>query len=213
MLQLTKRTEYGLIALVHMAGRGTCPTVDGLGASGAHGIPALDAGPGNVPSGVPGDQFVSGREISERYSVPRRLVGEALKDLTRAGLVISQRGATGGYSLAHPAEEISLGQIVAALEGQPTLASCESLSPSRGGECDIERLCPIRSPIHRIRERIWQLMERTTLRAIARYPNSILGDTTPGIPLDTNGLLAPGLDASDSLLADPFTSATDPNRA
>lgn len=210
MLQLTKRTEYGLIALVHMAGRGTCPTVDGLGASGASGIPALDAGSGQAPSGVPGAVFVSGREIAERYSVPRRLVGEALKDLTRAGLVISQRGATGGYSLARPAEEISLGQIVAALEGQPTLASCESLSPSRGGECDIERHCPIRSPIHRIRERIWQLMERTTLRAIARYPNTILSDEASVDGLGANGLLSPELETSDSLLADPFTSATDP---
>ena len=143
MLQLTKRTEYGLIALVHMVDR---------------------------------EGVVSAREICDRYPVPKRLLAEVLKDLGRADIVASQRGATGGYSLARPASEITLGEVVAALEGQPTLASCESLSPAKNGECEVEPTCPIRSPIHRIRERIWDLMDRTTLRSIASFPApTILG--------------------------------------
>ena len=136
MLQLTKRTEYGLIALVHMA--------DHEG------------------------EVVSVREISERYPVPRRLLAEVLKDLCRASLVESQRGAAGGYSLARSPDVISLGEIVASLEGRPRLASCEDLAPASHGECGIEPVCPIRSPLHRIREGIWHLMERTTLRSLAR---------------------------------------------
>ncbi len=54
MLQLTKRTEYGLIALVHL--------VDRRG------------------------EFVSAREIGDSYQVPRRLLAEVLKELSRAGL-------------------------------------------------------------------------------------------------------------------------------
>ncbi len=135
MLQLTKRTEYGLIALVHMVDRR-------------------------------GD-FVSAREISERYHVPRRLLAEVLKDLARAEVVDSQRGATGGYALARPAEEVTVGEVVAALEGAPKLAGCETLEPSSaGGECDLEPSCPIRSPLQRIREGIWQQMQRTTLRSL-----------------------------------------------
>lgn len=154
MLQLTKRTEYGLIALVHMADRrGTT---------------------------------VSVREVSEQYSVPRRLLAEVLKDLCRAQLVASQRGATGGYALSRPADEITLGEIVTALEGAPVLSSCESLAPARHGECDLEPTCPIRSPLHRIREGIWTLMQRTTLRSLAK--------SGPVVPLDaiaTDGAPAP----------------------
>jgi Rrf2 family nitric oxide-sensitive transcriptional repressor len=139
MLQLTKRTEYALIALVHMVDReGEC---------------------------------VSVRELCERYPLPRRLVAEVLKDLCRMELVESHRGSQGGYSLAHPAESITLGQIVSAMEGKPSLTSCESMPLARlfpGRECEVVPTCPIRSPIHRLREHLWSLMESTTLRALAR---------------------------------------------
>ncbi len=135
MLQLTKRTEYGLIALVHM--------VDREG------------------------QFVSVREIADRFPVPKRLLAEVLKELTRALLVESQRGALGGYTLARSADAITLGEVIAALEGPPALTSCESLGNFRGGECDVEPTCPIRSPIHVIRKRIWDLMQNTSLRELA----------------------------------------------
>src|SRR5687768_16362762 len=111
MLQLTKRTEYGLIALVHMVDR--------------------EGG------------FVSVREMSEHYQVRRRLLAEVLKDLCRASLVGSARGATGGYSLSRPAESITLGEVVAALEGRPRLASCEALPIAHDGECGLEPVCPI----------------------------------------------------------------------
>lgn len=154
MLQLTKRTEYGLIALVHMVDRG--------------------------------DQFVSAREISERYQIPRRLLAEVLKDLARRALVDSQRGATGGYALARPAESIALGEVVSALEGAPTLASCEGLGAAdRRGECGVEPFCPIRSPLHRLREGIWRQLERTTLRALARPGFSLAPDEAefePALP-------------------------------
>lgn len=141
MLQLTKRTEYGLIALVHMGERA-----------------------GHV---------ASVREISEHFPIPRRLLAEVLKDLCRANLVHSQRGAAGGYVLARPADQITLGAVVVALEGRPSLTSCETLAPAVHGECGIEHVCPIRSPLHRIREGVWHLMERTTLRSLMRPKPSL----------------------------------------
>ena len=134
MLQLTKRTEYGLIALVHM--------VDREG------------------------EFVSAREIAEFYPIPRRLLAEVLKDLSRSGVVDSQRGANGGYALSRRAESITVGDVVCALEGAPTLASCESLGLASDSSCDVKAVCPIRSPLHRIREGIWHLMQHTSLRAL-----------------------------------------------
>ena len=137
MLQLTKRTEYGLIALLHMADR------EG--------------------------EFVSVREISERYRIPRRLLAEVLKDLCHAKLVESQRGATGGYCLASTPDELPLSEVVSALEGKPLLTSCDSSGPeSHHGECGLVPVCPIRSPLHRIRESLWELMKKTTLRSLVQ---------------------------------------------
>jgi len=159
MLQLTKRTEYGLIALVHLADR----------------------------SG----EFVSAREIGEHYPVPKRLLAEVLKDLSRAKLVESQRGATGGYALSRASESISLGEIIAAVEGRPTLTGCEALGSFEGGSCDVSPVCPIKSPIQRVRAGIWELLQRTSLRDLAN-PSPL---------------------ALDALLEAPVGDAADPDRS
>lgn len=136
MLKLTKRTEYGLIALLHLAQR--------VG------------------------EVVSVREIGERYPIPKRLLAETLKELGRAGLVESQRGASGGYWLARPAAEISLGEVVTALEGEPSVTSCHDLAVAAlDGTCDVQPTCPIRSPLQRLRQGIWGLLQATTLEALA----------------------------------------------
>lgn len=158
MLQLTKRTEYGLIAMVHMADRR--------------------------------GEFVSVREISQRFMIPRRLLAEVLKDLCRSDLVESQRGATGGYALTRSADHVTLGEIVNALEGRPSLTSCESLALTHQAECVVEPLCPIRSPLHQIREGIWQLMERTTLRSLIRPRLHLAGQ----LPRPGTGAAAPAME-------------------
>jgi len=160
MLQLTKRTEYGLIALVHIAERG-------VAARGA--------------------EFVSVREICDRYPIPRRLVAEVLKVLQKHAIVESQRGAAGGYSLARRPDDITLGQIVAALEGAPELTSCESPIVLKSGGCEVHSTCPIRSPVHRVREQLWGLLEHTTLRSLLPTHRS-LSDFTA---LPTSGAAHP----------------------
>ena len=132
MLKLTKRTEYGLIALIHLAER------EG--------------------------QVVSAREIGETYPVPRRLLAEVLKDLQHSGLVNSTRGAHGGYTLAEPAAEISLGRVVTLLEGEPTLTECQTAD--QDSACEVHSTCPIRNPLDRIKQGLWNLMEQTSLRSL-----------------------------------------------
>jgi DNA-binding IscR family transcriptional regulator len=86
-------------------------------------------------------------------------------------LIDSHRGATGGYSLALSPDDLTLSHVVGALEGRPSLTSCEGLSPGHSGhpgECGLEPRCPIRSPLQRLREGLWQLMQRTTLRSLLK---------------------------------------------
>lgn len=57
------------------------------------------------------------RDISEGYAIPERYLVQILLQLKGAGLVISTRGASGGYRLARPAETISLGEVLKAIDG------------------------------------------------------------------------------------------------
>jgi Rrf2 family protein len=137
MLQLTKRSEYGLAALLRL----------------------VEAGPG---------AFVSVREICARYPLPRRFVAETLKDLHAAGLVDSQRGVQGGYTLARPAREITLGEVVAVLEGKPPVTQCELVGAWLDRAPDVVTPCPVRNPLESLRTGIWNAIAGTTLEDLIR---------------------------------------------
>jgi len=62
------------------------------------------------------------REIAERELIPARFLEQIFQDLKKAGLIASKRGPRGGYHLARPAAEISVGDVLRALDG-PTLVT------------------------------------------------------------------------------------------
>jgi Rrf2 family protein len=64
--------------------------------------------------------LVKAETIAHEQHLPRKFVEAILADLRRAGLVRTQRGAEGGYALARPAREISLGEIFRAVDGPLT---------------------------------------------------------------------------------------------
>ena len=57
--------------------------------------------------------------------------------------------------------------MVAALEGRPRLTGCDSLPAYGSGGCEVESVCPIKDPIAALRERLWELMQDTSLRDLA----------------------------------------------
>jgi len=65
------------------------------------------------------DKPVRIREIAQRNDIPERFLVQILLQLKRAGLIGSTRGAAGGYSMTKPPEEVSLGQVVAAVVSPP----------------------------------------------------------------------------------------------
>ena len=70
------------------------------------------------------------REISESYGIPERYLVQILLRLKSAGLVVSTRGAAGGYHLARPAATISVGQILSAIDG-PDVADRDAQATRR----------------------------------------------------------------------------------
>ena len=70
------------------------------------------------------------RAIAERHNIPARFLVQILLQLKGTGLVASTRGAAGGYHLIKPPEEISLGQVMQAVEGLPQRdGPCSNASP------------------------------------------------------------------------------------
>lgn len=67
--------------------------------------------------GEGGEVAVKGASISEAQGIPKKFLENILFDLKRSGLVKTRRGAGGGYQLAHPPQEITLADILRAVEG------------------------------------------------------------------------------------------------
>lgn len=72
-----------------------------------------------------GQEAVSIQSISARQQISDSYLEQLVRKLKKAGLVTSVRGAQGGYRLAKPAEEISVGDVLRALEGSIEAVSCQ----------------------------------------------------------------------------------------
>ena len=88
-------------------------------------------------------QPTSVRDIAERTGLPQPYLEQILLALKGAGLVRSKRGVGGGYVLARPAAEITLGEIVSAVDG-PIVAG-DFGEPHQNGACDHEGQCVLLS--------------------------------------------------------------------
>ena len=103
-------------------------------------------------------------ELATETRMPLPMVSKILKLLARDGLLSSHRGVKGGYSLARPAEEISMAEIIAALEGPIAITECVSVE----SDCSHEALCPVRSNWQRINQAVRSALEGISLAEMAQ---------------------------------------------
>jgi FeS assembly SUF system regulator len=105
------------------------------------------------------------RDIASEVRLPLPVVSKVLKMLAREGVLVSQRGTKGGYSLARRPEEITVAQIIRALEGPIAVTEC---TDRVNGDCGLETRCPVRTNWHRINEAIHEALEKITLAEMAQ---------------------------------------------
>ena len=98
-----------------------------------------------------GEGPITGREIAARERLPADYVEQILLRLRRAGLVNSTRGARGGYSLARPADEISVREVIAASELGTFDLHCVT-HPVGEERCAESQSCSIRP--------VWMMLQR-----------------------------------------------------
>lgn len=87
---------------------------------------------------------ISLNSIAKRENISENYLEQIFAKMKSAGLVISQRGAGGGYRIGKPLKDISVGDILRALEGDLSLVSCTGLETIDGGaegECETSDIC------------------------------------------------------------------------
>jgi Rrf2 family protein len=135
MLRLSKKSDYALIALRHLA--------------------------------TPGDRAsASARELAERFNIPVELLAKVLQKLARAGLLVSQQGIRGGYVLSRPADQITVADIIVAVDGPLTVTACSDDDQT----CDQFSKCNVRDPLWRLKDRIVAALASCTLAELATDP-------------------------------------------
>ena len=110
------------------------------------------------------DRLHTAAELATVLHLAVPTVSKLLKQFAKTGLVSSQRGAHGGYTLARPAEEITAVHIIDAIEGPVAITQC-SMSHSR---CGIEAVCSIGHNWQRISLAIRDALRGVTLAQLAR---------------------------------------------
>src|SRR5213080_3488266 len=135
MLKLTKKADYGLMAMKHLAEHaqnGSC----------------------------------SAKDVAEAYGIPSEALAKILQRLVKAGLLHSQHGTNGGYTLARPAHTISAFEVIQAIDGPLFITSCITVR----GECDQSDRCNIREPLRKVNDSIEAVLKRIKISHMREEP-------------------------------------------
>jgi Rrf2 family cysteine metabolism transcriptional repressor len=124
-------------------------------------------------------------EIAEHDGMPLAYLEHLVARLRKAGLIDSRRGSRGGYMLARPAMEITMAEVVEALEG--AIAPIECISQSADGsivcsrESDPSHVCPTKLLWTRVRGSIVRTLRETTLADLLAPTALAIGDAGTAI--------------------------------
>ncbi len=106
---------------------------------------------------------VSAKRIAEEFSIPPELLAKILQRLAKQRLITSQNGPKGGYVLARRAMEITVGQVVRALEGPINIVECLE----EDSECPQMAKCNLRRPVRKIQAAISHMLDTMSLAELA----------------------------------------------
>ncbi len=110
------------------------------------------------------ERVVSAKEISERLGIPFEFLSKTLQQLMKKNLIISQQGLKGGYVLSKKAKDISLMDVINALEGNASIVECFILK--NGLSCERLENCSIRNPMTKIQSKLTKVLNATTLEEV-----------------------------------------------
>jgi Rrf2 family protein len=135
---LTKKSKYGLKAVLYLAREAR-------------------VGSGPIPAA----------QIAERERLPRKFLEAILLDLKRHGLLRSKKGPHGGYSLIRCPTEVTLGEIISALDTARPPVSCLGQGDASCAECEDQADCRSLAAMTEVQAAATRVLDRTTLSVLA----------------------------------------------
>jgi Rrf2 family protein len=150
VLKLTKKADYALMAMKHLAERSKA------GASSA-------------------------KDVADAYGIPPEALAKILQRLAKAGLLQSQHGTNGGYTLGRPAATISAFEVIQAIEGPFFITACSTVR----GDCDQMDRCNIREPLRKVNESIESVLKRIKISHMREEPEVEGAETVKTVELVT----------------------------
>src|SRR6267154_5401148 len=143
MLKLTKKADYALMAMKHLAE--------------------------NTDRGAR-----SAKDMADAYGIPPEALAKILQRLAKAGLLHSQHGTNGGYTLARAAHTISAFEVIQAIDGPLFITSCVTVR----GECGQSNRCNIREPLRKVNDSIEAVLKRIKISHMREEPEAAQDTTT-----------------------------------
>jgi Rrf2 family protein len=138
LLKLTKKADYALMAMKHLAERSS-------------------------------ERSLSAKDVADAYGIPPEALAKILQKLAKAGLLHSQHGTNGGYTLARPAHTISAFEVIQAIDGPLFITSCITVR----GECDQSDRCNIREPLRKVNESIEAVLKKIKVSHMREEPEQV----------------------------------------
>ena len=139
MIRVTKLADYGILLMTWLGYRSANP--------------------------IPGRERHTAPEVARDTGLPQPTVSKLLRALAQAELLDSQRGATGGYQLARAPKDISMADIITAIEGPIAIMECLG---DESSDCGVLSLCPTRGNWDHINQAIRTALEGISLEEMAR---------------------------------------------
>jgi Rrf2 family protein len=116
------------------------------------------------------DELVQVSEIADSQSIPKKFLDLIFFELRRHGLIQSTRGRDGGYALSKPAAEISIADIVRAVDGPLAPLPCASVKfYQRCTDCEDEKTCEVRRLMREVRDAASIILDNTSLAEAASF--------------------------------------------
>ena len=135
MLKLTKKADYGLIAVKHLAEAA-----------------ARDAANATVSA-------CSAKDMADAYDIPQEALAKILQRLAKSGLLVSHHGINGGYALARSAKHITAFEVIKAIDGPLFITSCST----HKGECVQSEKCNVKEPLKKVNDSIHAVLNKITI--------------------------------------------------
>lgn len=121
------------------------------------------------------DRQMTAAIIADETRLPRATVAKILKALAHGGIVMGARGASGGYRLSRPCTEISITEVIAAIDGAIGVTQCSVHVPI----CERITFCPTRPHWRRINEAVGSALSAITLAEMVPPFASLFAGNAP----------------------------------